>query len=130
MRAAFRQPGFPLLFGGMLASITGDSLMLIVLAVWVKDLTGSNGAAGVTFFCLAAPSLLAPLLGMWIDRTRRRPALLVINGASALAVLPLLAVRDEGDVWIIYTVAVCYGFSLVAAAAALNGLLKVMLLEA
>lgn len=33
MKAAF-QRGFTLLFGGLLASMIGDSLMLIVLAVW------------------------------------------------------------------------------------------------
>ncbi len=60
MRAAFAERGFSLLYAGLVASMLGDSLMLIVLAVWVKDLTGSNGAAGATFFWLALPALVAP----------------------------------------------------------------------
>jgi len=64
MKAALHQRGFTLLFGGLLASMVGDSLMLIVLAVWVKDLTGPNGAAGLTFFFLAAPALVAPFAGV------------------------------------------------------------------
>jgi len=82
VKAAFQQRGFGLLFVGLLASMAGDSLMLIVLAVWVKELTGSNGAAGLTFFFLAAPSLLAPLAGIYVDRVRRRTVLLWGNLAS------------------------------------------------
>jgi MFS family permease len=124
--AAFRQRGFPLLYSGLLASMVGDSLMLIVLAVWVKDLTGSNGAAGATFFWLAVPSLAAPLLGLLVDRLRRRTVLIWGNIASALAVLPLLLVHTRADVWIVYAVALLYGVSFVALPAALNGLLKEM----
>jgi hypothetical protein len=47
MKAAFHQRGFPLLFAGLVTSMIGDSLMLIVLAIWVKGLTGSSGAAGL-----------------------------------------------------------------------------------
>jgi MFS family permease len=104
--------------------------MLIVLAVWVKDLTGSNAAAGLTFFWMALPSLMAPLIGIYVDRVRRRPFLIGGNLASATGVLPLLLVGDSGDVWIIYTVAFLYGISMVALPAALNGLLKEMLPEA
>ncbi len=130
MRAAFRQPGFRLLYGGLLASMVGDSLMLIVLAIWVKDLTGSNGAAGLTFFFLAAPALVAPLIGMVVDRFTRRSVLFWGNLASALAVVPLLLVRDQDDVWIVYAVTVLYGISFIALPAGLNGLLKEMLPDA
>jgi MFS family permease len=124
--SAFRQRGFPLLYAGLLTSMVGDSLMLIVLAVWVKDLTGSNGAAGATFFWLAAPSLAAPLIGLGVDRLKRRTVLVWGNAASALFVLPLLFVHSRADVWIVYLVALLYGVSFVTLPAALNGLLKEM----
>jgi MFS family permease len=127
VKAAFGQPGFRLLFTGLLASKIGDSLMLIVLAVWVKELTGSNGAAGLTFFFLALPSLVAPPIGMMVDRFRRRTMLFWGNLASALAVAPLLLVHDRGDVWILYAVAFLYGISFIALPAGVNGLLKEML---
>ena len=79
MRNAFRTPGFPRLFTGLAASMFGDSLMLIVLSMWVKTLTGSNGAAGLTFLWMTAPSLLAPVLGMVVDRVPRRRFLVVGN---------------------------------------------------
>ena len=127
MRAAFRTPGFGRLYAGLGASMFGDSLMLIVLSMWVKTLTGSNGAAGATFLAMTAPALLAPLLGYVVDRVPRRTFLVVANVLSALVMLPLLLVRDAGDVWIVYAVAFCYGISFVVVPAALNGLLKDLL---
>lgn len=124
MRGAFRQPGFARLYGGLAASMLGDSMMLLVLSIWVKTLTGSNAQAGLTFLFMVVPSLVAPLLGVLIDRVRRRPMLVGGNLASALVVLPLVLVRDAGDVWIIWLVAFGYGTSFVVIPAALNGLLK------
>jgi MFS family permease len=125
----FGQPGFSLLFTGQLATMAGDSLMLLVLAIWVKDLTGSSGAAGLTLFFLAVPALIGPLLGLVVDRLRRRTVLLWGNLLSAVIVCPLLLVSGRDDVWIIYGVAVLYGLSFVVMPAALNGLLKEMLPE-
>lgn len=105
MRAAFATTGFKRLYLGLTASMFGDSLMLIVLSMWVKKLTDSNGAAGLTFLWLTIPALLAPLFGYIVDRVPRRAFLVWVNLASALAMLPLLLVRDAGDVWIIYVVA-------------------------
>jgi MFS family permease len=124
MRKAFAQKGFGHLFTGVSTSMFGDSVMLIVLSMWVKSLTGSNAAAGMTFFWLVLPSLFAPLFGLFVDRVRRRPLLIWANVASAVCVLPLLLVRDAGDVWLIYAVAFVYGISFVVIPAGLNGLLK------
>ena len=124
MKAAFAQPGFKRLFAGLSTSMLGDSIMLLVLSIWVKTLTGSSAMAGFTFFFMCLPAILAPLAGPWLDRVRRKPLLVWGNLASAAAVLPLLLVRDAGDVWIIWMVAVFYGVSFVVLPAGLNGLLK------
>jgi len=126
MRRAFQLPGFTRLFAGLTTSMLGDSVMLLVLSMWVKTLTGSNGAAGLTFFWMVVPALFAPLYGMYIDRVRRKPLLVWGNVISALMVLPLLLVADAGDVWVIYVVAFLYGISFVVLPAGLNGLLKEM----
>ena len=124
MRKAFAQKGFGRLFTGVSTSMFGDSVMLIVLSMWVKSLTGSNAAAGMTFFWLVLPSLFAPVFGLFVDRVRRRPLLVWANVASGVCVLPLLLVRDAGDVWLVYAVAFVYGISFVVVPAGLNGLLK------
>src|SRR3954451_4794055 len=90
---------------GWTLSVFGDWAMFIVLGVWTKDLTGSNSAAGLVFFALGVPSLLAPFAGLVVDRLKRRPLLIGIYAAEALVVLGLLFVHDRGDVWIIYAVA-------------------------
>jgi len=127
LRKLLRRSDFRLLFAGLTLSMFGDAAMLIVLSIWVKSLTGSNGAAGLTFVFLAAPSLFSPLGGWLADRVRRRPFLVVVNLGSALIVLPLVFVRGSGDVWIVYAVAAGYGVSFLLVNAALNSILKTML---
>lgn len=129
MRAVLRLPAFRLLFAGLVASMAGDALLMLVFAIWVKSLTGSNGAAGLVTLFMAVPYVVAPLGGWLVDRFRHRPFLVVANLASAVMLLPLSAVRDAADVWIIYLVAALYGISSVMIAAALGGLLKELLTE-
>ncbi|GAA4512341.1 MFS transporter [Actinoallomurus oryzae] len=129
MRAVLRLPAFRLLFAGLVASMAGDALLLLVFAIWVKSLTGSNGEAGLVTLFMAVPYLVAPLGGRLVDGFRHRPFLVVANLASAVMLLPLFAVRDAADVWIIYAVAALYGISSVTIAAALGGLLKGLLTD-
>ncbi|CUU59631.1 Major Facilitator Superfamily protein [Parafrankia irregularis] len=125
MRELLRNREFAFLFVGQVTSMIGESIMLIVLAIWVKELTGSSGQAGAVVLAVAAPALVAPLLGWAVDRVRRRPFLLWVNLLSAVALLPLLAVRDRHEVWIVFAVSVAYGFSFSLNTAGLAGLLKV-----
>jgi MFS family permease len=129
VKQVFRVAGYPRLFLGLTTSMLGDSVMLLVLSMWVKTLTGSNAQAGFTFFFLAVPALFAPLLGVWVDRLPRRAVLVWGHVLSAAVVLPLLLVHDAGDVWLIWLVAFLYGVSFVMLPAALNGVLKDLLPE-
>jgi MFS family permease len=120
----FSSPGFRRLFAGMATSMFGDSVMLLVLSMWVKSLTGSNAQAGLTFFWMVVPAFIAPVFGLFVDRLRPKLVLAWGSLASAIAVLPLTLVRDAGDVWIVWGVAFLYGISMIVLPAALNGLLK------
>jgi len=124
MRDILRRPDFRLLFGGVVASMIAESILLLALAIWVKDLTGSNGLAGATIFAIVAPLLLAPIVGWAVDRFRRRPFFIVANLATAVLLTPLFLVRDRGDVWIIFLVAAGYGLSYLALSTTLNALVK------
>jgi MFS family permease len=97
-----------LLYGQSLSSF-GDWAMLIVLAVWMKTLTGSSALAGLTFFAFAAGSLLAPFGGLLADRNRRRPLMIAADCVLGAFVLVLLLVHDRSDAWLIYAVAFAYG---------------------
>jgi len=129
VRQAFRQPGFTRLYAGLTSSMFGDSVMLLVLSMWVKTITGSNAQAGLTFLFMVIPALFAPLLGVWIDRIERKPLLVWGHVASGIGVLPLVFVHGEGQVWIIWAVAFMYGASFIVLPAALNGLLKELMPE-
>ncbi|MEV6691486.1 MFS transporter [Micromonospora sp. NPDC051196] len=124
MRTVLRRPDFRLLFGGLLASMTAESMLLLALAIWVKDLTGSDALAGATIFVIIAPRVLAPLVGWFVDRYPRRRVFVVTNLAMALLLTPLLAVRDADDMWIIYGVAALYGLSNLTVGAVLSRLIR------
>lgn len=118
-----------LLLAGQSLSAFGDWAMLIVLAVWMKSLTGSSALAGLTFFVFAAGSLLAPLGGLLADRMRRRPLMIVSDCLLGAFVLVLLLVHDRSDAWLIYAVAFVYGALGTVFFPARAALLKIMLPE-
>ncbi len=124
---ALREPRFRRLLVGWSLSNFGDSALYLSLAIWAKDLTGSNSAAGLVFLALAVPVFLSPLGGHLADRVRRRPLLIATFLVGAAMVLSLLAVHSVADLWIIYAVAFGYGLIGTVIGAAQSGLLKDLL---
>lgn len=112
---------------GQTLSTVGDRAMLLVFGVWARTLTGSNAAAGLAFLAFIAPSVLAPLGGLLVDRLPRRPLMIATDVVLAGAVLLLLGVHGRGDVWLLYAVAALYGTGFCVFAAAQSALLTVML---
>ena len=123
----YGNPAFRRLLVGWTVSSLGDSALFLTLAIWAKDLTGSNGAAGLVFLALGLPILFSPLLGHLVDRVRRRPLLIVVNALAAVGVLVLLLVDDVGQLWLLYVVAVGYGLVGILTGAAQSGVLKDLL---
>jgi MFS family permease len=109
---------------GQSVSLLGDTSLWLALAIWAKDLTGSNSAAGIALFCVVAPQLLSPLSGLLVDRVRRRPLLIAVNLMSAAVVLALLAVGDRVE--LLYAVAVVYGASYTLLASGQSALLATL----
>ncbi|WP_089155100.1 MFS transporter [Micromonospora sp. NBS 11-29] len=124
MRIVLRRPDFRLLFIALVASTAAESILLLALAVWVKDLTGSDSLAGATVFAVVAPMVLAPLVGWVVDRHRRRPFFIAANLVAAVLLGPLLTVRDRDDVWVIYVVAALYGLCTITLTAVHHGLIR------
>jgi MFS family permease len=111
MRALLRDRNAGLYLAGQVMSLFGDSALWLAMAIWIKVLTGSTSAAGLSWFALAAGSLFGPVGGMLADRFRRLPLLVATNLATAGLVLLLLLVRDRHQVWLIYMVMFGYGVS-------------------
>jgi MFS family permease len=112
---------------GQALSIFGDIALWLAAGIWVKTLTGSTGAAGLVFFALSLPQLLAPLAGLLVDRVRRRPLLIVTNLVTGAAVLALLGVHDRGQVWLVYLVMVVYGAAYTVLGSGQSALLTMLL---
>jgi len=114
---------FRLLFAGQTLTMFGDVALFLVLAIWVKDLTGSNGAAGAVILFFILPSVASPLLAVVVDRYPRRRVMMTNDVVTGVGILALLLVHDRGDVWLIYAVAAFYGLSQQVFFAARSGLL-------
>jgi MFS family permease len=100
-----RRRDFGLLWAGGLISETGDWFLLVGLPVWVLQLTGSSLVTATVFLVGLLPGLVVgPLAGVLVDRWDRRRTLVAVSLAEAAFLLPLLAVHDRGDLWIVYAV--------------------------
>jgi MFS family permease len=118
-----------LLLAGETLSMFGTWMLLIVLAIWVKQLTGSNAAAGMVFFVLALPAVGAPFAGLVVDRFRRRRVLIATDVVAGLSVLALLFVNGRSDLWLLYAVTAVYGATSLVFGSGLSALLSVLLPE-
>jgi MFS family permease len=129
MRRVLAVRGLPLFFTGQTLSIFGDTAMWLVADVWVKELTGSNGVAGLVYFAFMAGTLFGPVSGIAADRVRRRPLLIWTNVAMSLVVLTLVTVHTRSDIWLVYIVMFCYGVTYSLLDAAQSALLTSMLTD-
>ncbi|GID90951.1 MFS transporter [Amorphoplanes digitatis] len=85
-------------------SVAGDAALSVALSVWVKELTGSNGQAGLAFLAFLAPRLLTPFTAVLADRLRRRPLVVVLNLLLAAWVSLALLVDGPAGVPLLYLV--------------------------
>jgi MFS family permease len=127
MRAALRVRAFRRLTLVWALINLADSTLFLTLAIWVKDLTGNDSAAGLVLAALALPALLAPLTGNLADRVSRRRLVIAAGLVAGTTVLTLLGVRGPGQLWLIYLVTIAYATIGYVIAAAQSGLLKDLL---
>lgn len=127
MRRLLRHRDFRLLLAAQTLTMFGDVALVLVLGIWVKDLTDSNSAAGAVFLVYSVPAVVTPLAGPLIDRFPRRRIMIVNDFVTMGIALSLLLVRGEQDAWIIYVVAFLYGAVQIVFFAARSGLLVTML---
>ncbi|MEI8412629.1 MULTISPECIES: MFS transporter [unclassified Kribbella] len=100
-----RQRDYRLVLSAGLVSLTGDWILRTGLAFQVYVLTGSTLASGGLLLSSFVPMVvLGSLAGVFIDRWDRRRTMIVTNLLHAILLLPLLAVRDESAIWIVYAV--------------------------
>src|SRR3954462_7528159 len=100
-----RKRNFALVWIGGLISVIGDWVFLIGLPITVYTLTGSALATTVMFAAGTVPSIVfGTVAGVYVDRWDRKRTLVLGNLLLAVSLLPLLAVRDASQIWIVYIV--------------------------
>lgn len=105
LRAALRQRDLKLLLGAGLTSTTGDWTLRIGLAYRVYVITGSTLASALMLLASFIPQMaLGSVAGVFVDRWDRKRTMIISNLLLAGGLLPLLVVRDAGQVWIVYVV--------------------------
>jgi Na+/melibiose symporter-like transporter len=94
-----------LLLSAGLISQVGDWILRVGLAYLVYDLTGSTLASAAALLASLLPQIVfGSVAGVYVDRWNRRRTMVVTNLLLALGLLPLLAVHDQRQVWIVYLV--------------------------
>lgn len=86
--AAFRIPGYPVLWLSGVAGGFGWSVSLVAVSWITLEVSDSAFAVGATFAARLMPALVLGIpLGSLVDRFDRRRTLIVMNAASAAALL-------------------------------------------
>jgi DNA-binding MarR family transcriptional regulator/MFS family permease len=88
-----------------LISRSGDWILLVGLLYRVYAVTGSTVASALTMIASLVPqAVFGPIAGVFVDRWDRRRTMITANLLLAAGLIPLLAVRGAGQVWIVFLV--------------------------
>lgn len=109
MRAVLRHRQARAFVFAQLLSSFGDRTLWLASGIWVKQVTGSSSAAGLVFFFYTVPYVAGPLVGVVVDRVRRRQLSVVVNIAAGAAVLTLVFAQGPRQLWLVYVVILAYG---------------------
>jgi len=107
------QPGYPAFFlAATLARLASD-MFAVAVVLLVLDRTGRPGLAGAVVAATTLPSVLTgPVLGAWLDRTRRRRLALASNQVLlAASLLVILAAAGRAPGWVLLLLAALAGLT-------------------
>lgn len=93
-------------------SAVGDQMIIIVIALFVVDQTGSARDLGIVLAAQTAPLVLLILIGgVWADRLPRQRIMIASDLARFVVQATVAALVFAGDVpiWLLATLAACFG---------------------
>ena len=115
MRARFSvlgRPDFRNLWLAQTTSVLGDRLVVVALALFVTDLTGSASDVGVVLAASTIPFVAFLLVGgVWADRVPRARLMVVTDVARAVlhGLLALLIFTGAVETWHVVVIEVLFG---------------------
>lgn len=121
----WRTPGLAVLFTASTTARLANEAARVALVLLVLDRTDSPALAGGLVAALTLPALVTgPLLGAWLDRTRRRRLAFVANELLlATALLGVLAVAGHGPGWLVVLLGGLAGLTLPVLTGGFTGLI-------
>jgi MFS family permease len=121
-----RHPDFRYLFAGQAASVIGDRVVVVALALFITQRTGSATDLGLVLGAQAL-ALVALLLfgGVWADRLPRQRIMIATDSVRAVlhAVLAVLILTNAVAVWQIVGIEALFGAAQAFFQPAYSGLL-------
>lgn len=104
----WKNKNFVILFSGQMVSAAGDNLYGIAILWYVLALTHSNKDLAITGFGTTLPPLLGLIVGVWIDRWRKKTIMIVsdIVRAGLLFTLFLMTRGTHVSFWWVLAVIV------------------------
>jgi MFS family permease len=121
-----RHPNFRYLFAGQSASEIGDQLVIVALALFVTQRTGSASDLGLVLGARSVPLVALILLGgVWADRIDRRRIMIAADWARAAlhGLLAALILAGAVRVWEIAAIEAAFGVAQAFFQPAYSGLL-------
>jgi MFS family permease len=112
VRALWHHRDFRWLWLGQSLSAIGDQMIIIVIALFVVDQTGSARDLGIVLAAQTAPLVLLILIGgVWADRLPRQRIMIASDLARFVVQATVATLVFAGDVpiWLLATLAACFG---------------------
>ena len=121
-----RHPNFRYLFAGQAASMTGDHVVVVALALYITQRTGSPTDLGIVLG-VQGTALVTLLLfgGVWADRLPRHRIMIATDSARAIlhALLAVLIFAGSARIWEIAVIEGLFGAAMAFFQPAYSGLL-------
>ena len=107
----WRLPGYRSFYLAATLSRVANEMLPVAVVLLVLDRTGRPALAGTAVAAASLPSMLTgPVLGAWLDRTRRRrPALAANQVVLASALVGMLLLVGRSPAWVVVGLAVAGG---------------------
>jgi MFS family permease len=121
-----RYRDFRYLFAGQAASVVGDRLVVVALALYVTRRSGSPSDLGLVLFAQAVPLVTLLLFGgVWADRLPRHRIMIAADAMRALlhATLAVLIVTGSAAIWRLMVIEALFGAAQAFFAPAYSGLI-------